>query len=75
MSQLLITKLKNRIKEIIQDSLLDINGYSLNLQTQYIILFEHLRLRYIFLGGDKTALSFGVYSLWRKVVSCNIKAP
>lgn len=59
MSQLLITKLRNRIKKIIQDSLLDINGYSLNLQTQYIILFEHLRLRYIGLGVQHSFFDLG----------------
>ena len=55
----MIQKLKNKIVEIIQDKSLYIDGYSLNLQTQYIILFEHLRLRYIGFGVQHSFFELG----------------
>ena len=50
MAHLLINKIKNKIKQIVGDSSIVIDGHLLDLQTQYIILFEHLRLRYIGFG-------------------------
>lgn len=59
MSQILINKLERKLKELIKDTSLDFDGYSLNLRSQYIILFEHLRLRYIGFGVPHSFFELG----------------
>lgn len=59
MAHLLINKIKNKIKQIVGDSSIVIDGHLLDLQTQYIILFEHLRLRYIGFGVQHPFYNLG----------------